>query len=350
MIDDLQYIRLLDIQNRLRFFIMINEDQILTRSADQIPARYGSDILFLLIKNRIVAVAAVLHDTFNIIDFIRAVEDDQVVPLSHQELNRDGLIDQPCDRIGIMRAGNDGAPVSLGQLQNRRTHGSPETYHHTAHLQIKTAELVVRAVADDNQIILLNILPHHVRMKCADDDTALRKIPAAVADKNLAVQCIGDRRVLRLRFRQDVVIGNLHIGLGDIRHRDQPPKLILFRGDRERDNILVIHLLPGLLHRQVAFCAGHLVDLDFSDLCAGIRQISRQRNAEVLQHKLRLFINLSCPHRQKLSVFLRTVLNVGICDRGTDGIRIRIAVTDRIDWFCVHYMPAPPHIKSATRL
>ena len=109
--------------------------------------------------------------------------------------------------------------------------------------------------------------------------------------------------------------------------------MIFLVHDRQGGNTALLHELPGDADRDVIRGAFDLVDHHILDLRADVRHVLRLVNAEIIERKFRLFIDLSGSAGMISCRIIRLVLQVSERNCGANGIRIRILVTDYKDSF-----------------
>lgn len=150
----------------------------------------------------------------------------------------------------------------------------------------------------------------------------------SVSGNDLAFHSLRNISVLCARFRQDRIVINFHVCLGDVTDRYDAFQLPV-PCDRERMYIRFLHLLPCCPDGNAASDAFHLFQLCIFDLLPEIRKQPRRLHVKTLQHILRLFVELPGAARFiNLSCDLR--LQCCISDRRTDRIRIRILMSHYI--------------------
>ena len=230
--------------------------------------------------------------------------------------------------------------VLLGQLLDG--HGDLCTLadDDTARAHFDGTQLGLVAVTQDNQVALLYVVLHQIRVRRRDEYLALVVIILGGAHQNGALQGVDDIAVLGVGLSQDLAVQHIHVGCGDIADGNQTFNL-LFLGNRQRHGSDAAHQVPCLLQGQIALYAFRLSDLDILYLCHHVSHIDRCFRLEEVQHVLRLLVQLSGT-RRNVSAALQRILQIRISQRRTDRIRIRIFVTDNIHRSChifFHFKP-----------
>ena len=329
MIDNLQDLRFVNVVHRLGFLVVIHQDQLLFPAADQIPAGDGSDILSLFVENRIISVSAFFHDFLDGIHHIAGMKINNILP-GHQMFDGNGLIDQPGDGVGVVGRADDDAAHLLRQLLNSPGDLGSQPHYQAAGVHLNGAELILRTVSQNHQIVLMDIVFHGIRVKGSDNYPAFDKVAVLISHDYGSVQCLRDAAVLGFGLGHNAAVVGVHIGFGDIADGDKTFQALILRSDGKGDHILLSHGFPGLFHGNGSRNPFHLVNLNLPDLGSRVGKISGRPDAETLQHILCLFIDLSRPLCHKGALF-RAVFDIRVGNGRADGIRIRIFMADNID-------------------
>ena len=117
----------------------------------------------------------------------------------------------------------------------------------------------------------------------------------------------------------------------EVSGRDQAFNLAFFVCDRQCYRIMLLHQFPCPLHRHAVCRSRCLMKIHVFHLGSHIRQITGCRHMEIFQYKFCFFVDLSGSLCHICSLGC-SILDVGICDRRTDGIRVRILVSDDINF------------------
>ena len=123
----------------------------------------------------------------------------------------------------------------------------------------------------------------------------------------------------------------IHIGFRNIADRDHALQIIVRRSNWQCDHVVVFHHGIRFFHRNRARYARHLMDFNFLYLRSRIRQITRCAHAKALQHILCLLVDLTGTPRHVGFCFICSVLDIRIGNRRTNGIRIRIFMSNDIN-------------------
>ncbi len=266
------------------------------------------------------------HDLPDVVYIVFQIKGDQILGL-HKEADRHTLVDKPGHRIGIIGGGNDGTAVLLGQLPDGKGYGGAFADDDTACIHLDGAELGFIAVSQNDQIVLIDILLHKVRVGGSDEYFSLFKEGIAASHHKSAFQGVDDVGIAGAGLGQNAAVIDIHVGLGDITYGDQSLQHMLFRNDRQGDYIGLLHEIPCFFQGNVVVYALSLPDVDVSDLGLYTFQIQGCLCLKIGQDEFGLRIKMPGPAGDIL-LSGAAVLVAGIADGGTDRIRIRIPVTD----------------------
>ena len=137
------------------------------------------------------------HNFPDIVDIIVSLKSDQVLCL-HKIADGHALVDQTGRRIGVVRRSHYLASSFLGQLFNGHGNRRALAYDDAVRLHLDGAKLGFIAVAQDHQVVGLDVIFHHIRIGRRDQDLALVEIFALVPDQHKPLQRLQDIGVLGL--------------------------------------------------------------------------------------------------------------------------------------------------------
>ena len=215
----------------------------------------------------------------------------------HKKVHRHTLVDEPRHRIGIKRRHDDRAIAVSRQPLDRPGYRRAKAHHDTPSLHLDRAQLRLITVAEDDHVMLLDIIFHDVRIRRGDDDFSFIKVGVLIPDDHLGVKCLQNIAVRRPRHRYDRTVVLLHVGFGDIVDRDQSLQLVLLIRDRQCIYILRDHEIPCIFQGNIAAHARHLPDRHIPHTGTDVVQKRRRIHLKMVQHILCLRADLSRPHR-----------------------------------------------------
>ena len=309
---------------------MVNQDQLFFLDTHEVSTGNGTDVFSTGIDHRECTVTGFRHNVFDLVGKIIAPEDHQIV-FFHKILDWNTLVDQTGHGKGIVRCGNDHLISLLCQFLDRLSDFRSQTYDQAACVCFDRTQLIFRTVSENNQIVLIDKTLHRIRLGESHDYFSLDKVSVFISHDDLSVHGIRDAPVLGTRLGKQCVIVSIHIGFRDISGGDQTFHFSFFVRDRQRYRIMLLHQFPCPLHRHAVCRSRCLMKIHVFHLGSHIRQITGCRHMKIFQYKFCFFIDLSgslC-HIRSLGC---SILDVGICDRRTDRIRVRILVSDDINF------------------
>ena len=145
------------------------------------------------------------HNLFHIIDAVAVLKGDKVLGL-HEVTDRHTLVDETCCSVSIVRSSHNGAAVLLSQLTDGHGNCGALTDNDTVCLHLDGTQLGLVAVAQDNQIMLGNVVLHHVRVCCRNQNFTLIEVIVLIAHNHSALQSLQNVLVLGVRFGQDTAV------------------------------------------------------------------------------------------------------------------------------------------------
>ena len=126
-------------------------------------------------------------------------------------------------------------------------------------------------------------------------------------------------------------VKQIHVCVGNVLDGDKALQLVLVIDDAERVDFHIAHQVPGGAQAHFAVNAGLLADVDIFNLRADIGTQARRLDAEMLQNKFRLAIDVPGAAGLIQAGQAAAVFQPRIGQRGADGVRVRVLVTNDID-------------------
>ena len=271
------------------------------------------------------------HNFFDIIRIIVNAEFHQILT-GHKMFHRHTLIDQSCNRISIMRR-TDHKTFSLlcqsaDRLRNRNTH----TDNDTACPHLDRTKLSFITVSQNHQIILLHTLFHHFRAGCRDQHLSIRKMCMLISNDHRSIYCFQNVAIRRSCLRKCCIVVNIHVRFCNVVCRDQTLQLLILIKDRKGKYIFIPHQRPCFFQRNFTVHSTDFTHIHVFDTRTDIRHIARCIHLKTFQHIQRFFVDLTGTLCLINGIFLRSVFDICISDRRTDRVRIRILVSDHINF------------------
>ena len=129
---------------------------------------------------------------------------------------------------------------------------------------------------------------------------------------------------------KDAGIEQVHVGGGDVLHRDQTFQLVVRCRHRQGVDLAVAHDLPRLAQAGGAGDAGHFAVVHIPDLGVDVRAHARGPDPEFFEHELGLLIHFACTAGFADQI-TGLVFQFCIGDGRADGVGVRIAMSDNND-------------------
>ena len=192
-------------------------------------------------------------------------------------------------------------------------------------------ERLIVAVADEHDVVRLDRVLDHLDGASGDADLALDEVALIARDEDFAVRRCDDVAIAYAHLREILHAEFLEVALREVGYRDDADEDALAVRDRHRLEVMAAHDFAEVAQRVVLLDDNLAVERDILDARIEIREQQRLLDMEVLERVLRLRIDLASARRY--SIEAERLLQVCIADGRADGIRIRIAMTNDIDWF-----------------
>ena len=240
-------------------------------------------------------------------------------------------MDQTGHGKGIVRCGNNHLISLLCQFLDRFSDFGSQTYDQTACIGFDGTQLILRTVSENDQIVLIDKTLHRIRLGQSHDHFSFDKVSMFITHDDLSIHSIRNAPVLCACLSQQCIVIRIHIGFCDISGGDQTFHFSVFVRDRQGYRVMLLHQFPCPFDRHAVCRSRSLMEFHILYLCSHIRQITGGRHMKIFQYKFCFFVDLSGSLRHIRSLGC-SILDVGICDRRTDGIRVRILVSDDINF------------------
>ena len=308
-------------------FVVIHQDHGASAHAQQVSSGDHAHVAVVAVDDREITVAFLRHNVPDLFSKVIQVKRGQVL-LAHEELHRHALVDQPRHLVGVHRRHDDARPMLLREQLDGLGDRRAEADHNTARVHLDRAPLGLVAVPENDHIVLVDVVFHHVRVRGRDHDLALVKECLRVADHHLGVQGIEDVAVGRVRLGDDGTVVILHIGTGNVIDRDHPVQVLVIVRDRQRERAALPQRQPRVAHGKIAAHAGQTADLHILDPGTDLVQVDRHLCLKLFEHEPGLGGDMAGPRRHVMLRRIDLILEVCVGDRGTDRVRVRVPVSD----------------------
>ena len=239
------------------------------------------------------------HHLPYLIRIIITVKCDQMFPC-HKVTDGHALIDQTCCRISIIGGGDHRASPVLCDLLNGHGNARALAHDNCGRAHLNGAQLGLVPVSQDHQVVGFNVEFHQIRVRCSDQHLTLIKIHIRVPHQQVRLQSLNNIGILGVGFGQNAAVVNIHVGLCNIAHRDQPLQgsIRTYRGNGH--HVILLHDLPRLFQGNVVRHPPGLADLNILDLGPYILHQFGLLHPKVVQHKLGFPVHMARPGRHIL--------------------------------------------------
>ena len=339
MVDDLDDLGLLDALNGLAALVVVDEDDLLALRHDHVVAGNDADETAVL-DDRIVAVVRLLHRTLDIRKHVKGLEADRI--LVHDAADRHALVDQAGYRIRIIRRRKDEDALGLSSLDDLTGQAAATRDDHAGNaLGDDVEHRLIMAVADEHDILLIDDLLDGLDAASCDADAALDELALVAGYEHLTVRSSDEVTIAHAHLREVLHRKLLEITLGKIRNRNDADKQALAVRNGNGLELMLTHDLAEMAQRIMLLDDDLAIHRDILDTRVEIRQEQRLLNLEMLERILRLSIDLASTSRD--NILAERLLQVCIADSRADGVRIWIAMTNRVNRFRIlHGLEKPP--------
>ncbi len=243
MVNNLQDFRLIHAVHRLCFLIMIHKYHLFAPHIQKVSSRNHPTIVAFLVKNWKISVALLRHHIFDFFYKSVFLECIKVIP-HHKMLDRHALVNQARHRICIVRRADHCAAMFLCKHLDRVGYLRPLTHNYAPRLHLDCTELGFIAVAQNNKVVLLNIIFHQIRVCRRNKYFSPVKYRAGIPHQHCTVKCFQNIGIRCPCFGQYPAVIDLHIRSCDIADGNQTCQLPSLR-DWQCYHILLLHQHPG---------------------------------------------------------------------------------------------------------
>ena len=188
----------------------------------------------------------VRHNLFNIIDIVVFPKAENPF-LGHEKINRNGLVNETCCRIGIIRGHHNNHAVMFRKIPNRRGNIGALTDDDAIRPVIQSRELTLRTISQNHDVMRLNIVVHHLRIRCRNHNLSFFTKALNISRNTGSFQCF--QNILKLCFGcgNHGGVVNVHVRLCNIRNGDESLQNAFLRDCRKSHDMTVSHNLIRLL-------------------------------------------------------------------------------------------------------
>ena len=172
---------------RLALFIMIDQNQLFPLRTEEISSGNHACIIPIFIQNGKIAITHLRHDILNVLNVIIHTEVNQPVSL-HKVMNGYRLIDQPCNRIGVIRRPNNSGAVLLCHFLNGICHLRISADHEEGSIQFDCTKLRLIAISYQNNVSGFKKILQHFRAACRNQNLSLLDAAFFRTHNHLAIQ------------------------------------------------------------------------------------------------------------------------------------------------------------------
>jgi len=271
-------------------------------------------------------VALACHHIPDIVDKIVGSKGNQVI-LCHKVADGHTLVNQAGRCVGIVGRGEHGASPLLGQLFNGHGHARSLADNNAAGFHLNGAQLGFIAVSQNHQIVLLNVILHHVRIGGCYQHLSLIKVGVLIAYHQSSLQSLQNIGILGAGLGENAAVVDVHVGSGNVSYCDQPLQDIVLCHSRQSHHRIVLHQIPGLFQGNILLNARCLPDLNILHLSPHVFNKLGGFHSKIVQYVLCLRIDVAGSGRGKF-LSCQDALQIGVADGRTDGIRIWILMSN----------------------
>ena len=163
-----------------------------------------------------------------------------------------------------------------------------------------------------------------------DKDAAPGDAGVGVAHQHLALQRAQNVAIAGSRLGENLGVKEVHVGVGNVLDGDQPLQFPVGTHGAEGVNLHIAHHGPGGANAHLGVNAGLAADIDVLHLGADVGTQTRRLHIEMLEDKLGFAVDLPGTAGLIGGVVSELVFQVGIGQGGTDGVGVRVFVSDDV--------------------
>ena len=341
VVDDLQNLGLIEALHRLCGLVVVHQNDAALAQVDDVAAADHTAILAVCIQNGEIPVAHLCHHAGDVCHRGDEGELHDIVP-GHVIGDGRALADELCRRVGIAGGAHDGYAGLGGNVLDGAAHLCAVADDDERSFLLDGAELAFVAVGQDDDITLFHAAFQHFRGGGANADVSGGALRVLAAHHHGSAQRFQNIAVTGAALGKDAGIEQVHVGGGDILHRDDTLQFVILAGHRKGVDLLVAHDLPRLAQAGGAGDAGHLPVIHVPDFRVDIGAHPGRRDPELFQHKFRFLIHFArTPGLADQITGLVFQLCIG--NGRADGVGVRVAMPDDNDLMRSLLHTLPPY-------
>ena len=329
VVDDLQDFGLFQPVDGLLALVVVDEDDLLAVQVQQVAAADDAAVAAGFVQDGEVPVPHAGHDLAGVLNG-RIDAEFQQVARAHKVAHRRGGGHQPPGGVGVVGGGQHGAAFFLRAGHDGARHGRAAADDDGRRAAVDGAHLRLVPVGDKHQVPGLDEFFHDLGAG-ADADAPARDARVGVADDQLGLQGVQQVAAAGVGGGQHAGVQQVHVGVGNVGHRDQPLQLPAAVHDAQRVDVDAAHQVPGRAQAHLAVDARLLADVDVLDLGAHVGAQARRRHAKMLEHELRLAVQVAGAPGLVPAGELAAVFQPGVGQRRTDRVGVGVLVADDVD-------------------
>ena len=330
VVDDLQDLGLIKALHRLCGFVVVHQNDAALAQVDDVAAADHAAVLTVCVQNGEIPVAHLCHHAGDVCHRADEGEFNDIVP-GHVIGDGCTLTDELCRRIGIAGGAHDGYAGLGGDMLDGAAYLCAVADDDERSFLLDGAELAFVAVGQDDDIALFHAAFQHFRGGCANADVTGGAHCVLAAHHHGSAQCFQNIAVAGAALGKDAGVEQIHVGGGDILHRDDALQFVLLAGHGKGVDLLVAHDLPRLAQAGRAGDAGDLPVIHVPDFRVDIGAHPGRRDPELFQHEFCFLIHLArTPGFADQITGLVFQLCIG--NGRADGVGVRVAMPDDHDF------------------
>ena len=205
--------------------------------------------------------------------------------LGHKEINRHALVNQSCYRIGIIWAGQNDTSLIFCPLDDGLVWFCIGAQNNAGCSDLNREKLRLKAVTDDDHVMLCHIIHHSFWCVCRDGNTSFVKGTADISADYLCFQHLDDIFIRSLCFGYDSVVVHIHIGCCDVGNGDDTFQHTLLIGDTQGAGFVFLHGAVRLLDGNFAVHTRNFLDFHIRNTGTDIGKVLWTVHSKIGQSK-----------------------------------------------------------------
>ena len=336
MVNDLQQIGLIHAFHGLAHLVVVHHDHLLAVQVHHVAARNHAHVAAIGIQHGEIAIAHAGHDLAGLL--YRGVGGEIDQPLfGHVKSDGGCLADHLACHIGAVGSGKHHHALFFGQHTHRARQLGVGTHNNAACLHFDRGQLAFAAVGHDHDIALAHGALHCLGIARAHNDAPLGVFVFHAAHHYTGFKRFHDIFVAGMGFAEHIRVQTIHIGRGDILHRDHALQVIFIVQNAQRIDFFIAHGHPCTAQGHIPLHAFHFADIHITDLGADIHQQARHRHLKAVQYKFGFTVQVSGTAGHAFLVALQLIFQVGIGNGCANRVRIRMLMADHMDMVTVEF-------------